>query len=102
MINRAYLPGSCACVKLCVVRIGCVQISVFCLKFISLNDKSCPVDSQHGFHESKLILTIDDITRSLGSTSSVDVAVLDIDISFTKFSFMGSEGQQQHGFTTSD
>ena len=37
-VDHALLPGSCACVKLCV-RIGYIQYSVFCLKFISLNNR---------------------------------------------------------------
>ena len=38
-INSALLPGSCACIKLCV-RIGYIQIAVFCLKFIFFNNST--------------------------------------------------------------
>ena len=36
-IDRVYLLRFCACIKLCTC-ICCIQISVFCLKFISLNN----------------------------------------------------------------
>ena len=54
-----------------------------------LQDHDILVDSQHGFRakrstESQLILTIDDIARSLDSKSSVDVAVLDFTKAFDK------------------